>query len=143
MSSTAAPDTTGFAPDNRAPEARYGLPSTIRFCRRCVISNQQPNSMPELGHTADSRKSVIAFDEDGVCDAKRISATISRNFSGVELVGQREMMLNFDFRQIDTYERVWRCNHGIAEGRPSTLNSRADDAGFTTTAKPRLPVGRD
>ena len=54
-------------------------------------------------------------------DASRISATISRNFNGVELVGLREMMLNFDYRQIEAYEQVWCKNHGIAEGGPSTL----------------------
>jgi hypothetical protein len=25
-------------------ETKYGLPADVRFCRRCVISNQRPNS---------------------------------------------------------------------------------------------------
>ena len=54
-------------------------------------------------------------------DASRISATISHNFNGVELVGLREMMLNMNHRQIDAYERAWRRNHGIPDGQPSTL----------------------
>jgi radical SAM superfamily enzyme YgiQ (UPF0313 family) len=57
----------------------------------------------------------------GLGDASKISATISRNFNGVELVGLREMMLNFDYRQIDAYEKAWRRNHQIPVGRRSTL----------------------
>ena len=54
-------------------------------------------------------------------DASSISATISRNFNAVELVGLREMMLNLDYRQIDAYEKTWRRNHRIPDGAPSTV----------------------
>lgn len=64
-----------------------------------------------------------AFIED-LGDASKISATISTNFNAVELVGLREMMLNFDHRGIDRYENIWRRNHGIAPGQPSTLVTR-------------------
>ncbi len=47
-------------PDFARPEvdvqSRYGLPSEVRFCTRCVISNQRPR---------------ITFDEEGVCSACR------------------------------------------------------------------------
>lgn len=52
-------------------EAKYGLPAEVKFCTRCVISNQRPNSAVEFSHTKDSRKSTIHFDDDGVCDACR------------------------------------------------------------------------
>src|SRR5438105_3383385 len=51
----------------------YGLPHDVAFCRRCVISNQRPNSAVEYGHTAKSRKSTIHFDAEGVCDACRLA----------------------------------------------------------------------
>jgi N-acetyl sugar amidotransferase len=54
-------------------EAYYGLPRTVRFCRRCVISNQRPNSAVEYTHSRASRKTTIAFDEEGVCDACRLA----------------------------------------------------------------------
>ena len=56
-----------------------------------------------------------------VGDASKISAVISTNFNAIELVGLREMMLNFDYRKIDAYEQTWRKNHGIPDGHPSTL----------------------
>ena len=42
---------------------QYGLPADVQFCRRCVISNQRPNSAIEFSHTKASRKQTIHFDE--------------------------------------------------------------------------------
>ena len=50
-------------------EAKYGLPKNIKFCSRCVISNQRPNSTVETKHTANSKKQTIAIDANNVCDA--------------------------------------------------------------------------
>jgi len=54
-------------------------------------------------------------------DATRVTAVISQNFSPVELLGLRELMLNFDFKRIAEYENIWRRNHRIPEGASSTL----------------------
>lgn len=54
-------------------------------------------------------------------DATRITAVISHNFNAVELLGLRELMLNFDYKRIRAYEHYWRKNHGIQPGEPSTL----------------------
>lgn len=54
-------------------EAKYGLPNDIKFCRKCVMSNQRPNSCAEYKHTKESKKETIHFDEEGVCDACRAS----------------------------------------------------------------------
>lgn len=61
---------TIVAPD-QALEVKYGLPREVRFCTRCVISNQRPNSAVEYAHTAASRKATIHLGDDGVCDACR------------------------------------------------------------------------
>ena len=57
-------------PDSKATPL-YGLPSEVKFCARCVISNQRPNSAVEFEHTSDSKKSTIFFDSEGICDACR------------------------------------------------------------------------
>src|SRR3990167_1328342 len=54
-------------------EAKFGLPHEVRFCTRCVISNQRPSSTVEYAHTAASKKETIHFDEHGVCDACRFA----------------------------------------------------------------------
>ena len=49
-------DKSEFAPDNRNPRTLYGLPQEVRFCSRCVISNQRPNSAVEYEHTMASQR---------------------------------------------------------------------------------------
>lgn len=51
----------------------YGLPTDVAFCKRCVISNQRPNSTVEFKNTAETKKETIHFDEEGVCDACRFA----------------------------------------------------------------------
>jgi N-acetyl sugar amidotransferase len=51
----------------------YGLPQEVVFCKRCVISNQRPNSAVEYQHTKASKKKTIHFDEEGICDACRFA----------------------------------------------------------------------
>ena len=51
----------------------YGLPETVKFCSRCTMSNQRPNSCLEFEHTAESIKPTIHFDDEGICDACRVA----------------------------------------------------------------------
>jgi len=69
------PQSERVSAHNLAPilEAKYGLPTEIKFCKSCVISNQRPNSAVEYTHTQDSKKKTIHFDEHGICDACRIA----------------------------------------------------------------------
>lgn len=53
--------------------SKYGLPEDVRFCKRCVISNQRPNSSQEFSHVAGSKKETIHFDKEGICDACRVA----------------------------------------------------------------------
>lgn len=66
-------DKSKFAPNIVDPDAKYGLPQQVMFCKRCIISNQRPNSAVEYKHTSESKKATIYFDEDGVCDACRFA----------------------------------------------------------------------
>ena len=51
----------------------YSLPTEVRFCKKCVMSNQRPGSVPEFEHTLSQKKPTLAFDREGVCDACRFS----------------------------------------------------------------------
>ena len=48
---------------------KYGLPNNIKYCEKCVISNQRPNTTVEFKHTEKSKKTTINFNSDGICDA--------------------------------------------------------------------------
>ena len=54
-------------------ETKYGLHEEVEFCKKCVISNQRPNSTVEYKHLKESKKETIHFDEEGVCDACRVA----------------------------------------------------------------------
>ncbi len=59
---------------------KYGLPQQVKFCKKCTISNQRPNSAVEYKHTKDSKKTTINFDEEGVCDACRVAEKKEHEF---------------------------------------------------------------
>jgi N-acetyl sugar amidotransferase len=61
-------------------EAYYGLPQEVKFCTKCVMSNQRPASTVEFKHTAESKKTTMQFDENGICDACR-TAEIKDNIN--------------------------------------------------------------
>lgn len=70
------PEPISLEPFMKSPNclgAKYGLPYEVVFCKRCVISNQRPNSALEYSHTKESKKKTIGFDEEGVCDACRVA----------------------------------------------------------------------
>jgi N-acetyl sugar amidotransferase len=64
-------DYSRFAADRTDPEALYGLPADVKFCRSCVISNQRPSSTVEYKKTKDAKQETIGFGEEGICDACR------------------------------------------------------------------------
>ena len=52
----------------------FGLPSNVKFCKKCIISNQRPNSEIEYKHNILTKKKTIKFDNDGVCDACQVAS---------------------------------------------------------------------
>lgn len=51
-------------------DVKYGLPREVKFCKRCVMSNQRPSSTVEFKND-NTNKQVIHFDEEGICSACR------------------------------------------------------------------------
>jgi hypothetical protein len=60
-------------------EAYYGLPREVKFCRRCVISNQRPSSVVEFRNRPGDPKPTIQFDAEGVCSACRYAEKKERS----------------------------------------------------------------
>ncbi len=75
--------------DDGVLEVKYGLPADVKFCKRCVISNQRPASAVEFEHKAESKKITMSIDDEGVCDACRYAEMKDR----VVDWGQREAHL--------------------------------------------------
>jgi N-acetyl sugar amidotransferase len=85
----AAIELSRFADNVAESEALYGLPNEVKFCRRCVISNQRPNSAVEYRHTRETRKATIHFDEYGVCDACNFT---ERKRQGIDWVARDKQL---------------------------------------------------
>jgi len=50
-------------------ETFYGLPSEVKFCKKCGISNQRPASSVEFKNEKGEKKQGIHFSEDQICSA--------------------------------------------------------------------------
>jgi hypothetical protein len=51
-----------FSINKESPEALFGLPKNVKFCQKCVISNQRPSSTIEYKKTTEDRQETIGFD---------------------------------------------------------------------------------
>ena len=68
-----------------------GLPSEVKFCKKCLLSNQKPTSTNELLHNKDTIQIPIEFDNEGVCYAcrsveKKFNNTIDWKLREKELI---------------------------------------------------------
>ena len=50
----------------------YGLPKTVKFCKKCVISNQKVTPSIVTKDSKDSMKNTLYFDESGICEPCRM-----------------------------------------------------------------------
>jgi len=46
----------------------FGLPNEVKFCKKCVISNQRPNSVVEFKNKTNFKKGIF-FNKKGICQA--------------------------------------------------------------------------
>lgn len=74
---------------NSEPTGTYGLPTDVKFCRSCVISNQRPSSTREFLAEKGEQKRTIAFDTSGLCDACSYNTTKNSRIDW----GEREQQL--------------------------------------------------
>ena len=56
MESTTSDIGENTAANSAELEAYYGLPTEVKFCKTCTISNQRPSSTIEQKHTKKTKK---------------------------------------------------------------------------------------
>jgi len=49
-------------------KTKCSLPKEVKFCKKCVISNQRPSSTIEFKNIPGKKKETIVFGQDGVCE---------------------------------------------------------------------------
>ncbi len=82
----------------------FGLPEEVKFCTRCVMSNQRPNTCNEYAHHISTPKATIRFDDEGVCDACR--ATERKQNTDWQQRERELIQLCKKYRRDDGY---WDC----------------------------------
>jgi uncharacterized protein YpuA (DUF1002 family) len=136
-------DLSLYKKDGKDLHAKYGLPKEVAFCKKCVISNQRPNSAVEYQHTKASKKATINFDEHGVCDACNFAEKKNVSIDWLELEAQLKELC-------DQQEKLFNRLRGAGErtivypvhepwldvGRPSDLERAryGDDSGERSAA---------
>lgn len=99
--------------------AKYGLPQEIQFCKKCVISNQRPNSTVEFSHSAESLKTTIVFGEDGVCEACKFA---ERKDEGIDWE-ERDQELRELSAKLSTHPGKYNCIVPGSGGKDSFFQS--------------------
>jgi N-acetyl sugar amidotransferase len=83
----------------------FGLPPDVKFCTRCVISNQRPRSTVEFKNSASETKETIEFDDFGVCEACRFHDTKDKGIDWAER--EKQLMALCDkYRKSTGYDVV-------------------------------------
>ena len=54
---------------NKKNYSLYGLPEEIKFCKKCVISNQRPRNVVEFKSKHNQKKGIAFSSDDLICDA--------------------------------------------------------------------------
>jgi len=86
-------------------ETLFGLPIKVRFCTKCVISNQRPRSTVEFQNSILDKKETIEFDSYGVCEACRFHE-IKETGINWELREKELMALCDEYRKPTGYDVV-------------------------------------
>ncbi|MDC0125570.1 N-acetyl sugar amidotransferase [Candidatus Pelagibacter sp.] len=86
--------------DFNSKKTLSGLPFEVKFCKKCIISNQRPNSEFEYKHTKHTQKKTIKFSNDGVCDACSVA-------------NSKQKKIDWDLRE---KELIDLCNKNRGDG---------------------------
>jgi len=79
----------------------FNMPFEVKFCKKCVISNQRPNSEVEYTHTPRTKKIFIKFNNNNICQA-------------CEVAEEKKKQINWDSRheELEKYCNEHRSKNG-------------------------------
>ncbi len=120
-----------FRPPVLDVQKRYKLPSEVRFCKRCVISNQRPR---------------IGFDEEGVCSACRYAEWKRTNIDWAKRNAELERLCDRVRRTDGRFDVIVPCSGGKDSGYVShVLKSKYGMHPLTVTWAPHwyTDIGRE
>tara|TARA_Y100000992_G_C21273861_1_gene498675 strand:+ start:221 stop:1423 length:1203 start_codon:yes stop_codon:yes gene_type:complete len=87
-------------------KSNFGLPLEVKFCKKCVISNQRPVTLVETKHSNKEIKKSTNFDENEVCDACNWSEIKKNEINWDEREKKLLQLLNFHRSKKGNYDVV-------------------------------------
>ncbi len=87
-------------------KSNFGLPLEVRFCKKCVISNQRPITLVETKHSNKEIKKTTNFDENGICDACNWSKIKKREINWNKREKELIQLLNYHRSKKGNYDVV-------------------------------------
>ena len=72
----------------------HGLPEHVQFCKKCVMSNQRPNSVVEFKNTGEEKKPTIYFGDDNICSACRYKEVKENDIDWQERKSELKILCN-------------------------------------------------
>lgn len=93
-------------------KVNFGLPKEIKFCKKCVISNQRPITAVETKHGKDHKKQTTAFDQNDVCDACNWSEFKNKKIDWPSRHTELEILLDKHRRNDGSYDVVVPASGG-------------------------------
>ena len=97
--------------DSNNLEAKYGLPSEVKYCRYCVMSNQKPNASIEF-QNVDGKRKYIDFDEDEACAACRYEDNVKKKIDWKQREEQLKQLLSKYRKKDGSYDVIVPASGG-------------------------------
>ena len=110
ISYPASIDLSEFKQDNPTT-VKYGLPKNIKFCKKCVMTNQMPKSEIEHKHNISSKKESLDFYDDGICAACHTTFTqkkIEIDCFKLNTILDKNEIKKIDYLNIDAEENDFK-----------------------------------
>ena len=94
----------------RNEKNKYNLPEEVKYCTKCVMSNQKPNSSIEHKNK-DAKRSFIDFDKNGLCSACRYNE-VKKNINWSERESKLKELLNKYRKNDGSYDVILPSSGG-------------------------------
>ena len=78
----------------------YGLPTKVKFCKKCVMSNQKVTPSIVTKDSRYSIKNTVYFDENDICEPCRLHEAFNNTINWDEREEQLKKLLN-KYRSVD------------------------------------------
>ena len=105
---------------NKNLNPMYGMPSEVKYCTKCNVTNQTPTTTNEYEHDKNTRQIPIEFDENNVCYGCNVN---EKKWNGKVDWKEREKELIELSKKFKNFKGQYNCVVGGSGGKDSAYQS--------------------